>query len=164
MLARIMDLFRTRTARHTFTLFFGSAASKGIAFLISFGLAHFLDRGEYGLFSIALTIMWVVFELTELGMKDSLVRHAAEHVEVGRQDRAAGLFRFAAAVKITLWILVLGLGWVLSGTIAQAFMRGPEDRWQVFIAIVGGIGLGGIILLNGVYYSHKQFYKDVVLS
>ncbi|MHC4597620.1 MAG: oligosaccharide flippase family protein [Planctomycetota bacterium] len=164
MIERSLDLIRTRTAKYTFTLFFGSLTAKGIALAILFALAHLLDRRNYELFAMALTIMWVVFEFTELGLNRSMVRQAAEDVEKGRVDRAAGLFRFVALFKIVLWVVVFLTCWLTSGPIVRAFMEGGGERRHVLLAVAAGIGLGGIVLLNGIFHSYKHFTKDVVLS
>ncbi|MHC4601465.1 MAG: lipopolysaccharide biosynthesis protein, partial [Planctomycetota bacterium] len=164
MIEQIVDLIKTRTARHTFTLFIGNAASKGLALFILFALAHFLDRQDYELIGMAMTIVWLVYEFTELGMNRSLVRHAAEHVEANRFDRAAGLFRFTATVKIVLWAGVFLAGWLASPTIAEYFLGGRGETGIVLLALAGGVGLGGIVFLDGIFYSHKQFYKQVLVS
>jgi O-antigen/teichoic acid export membrane protein len=164
MIERILDLVRTRTAKYTFTLFFGSLAAKSIALAILFAVAHLLDRRDYELFAMALTIMWVVFEFTELGLNRSMVRQAAEDVEKGRVDRAAGLFRVTALFKTVLWIGVFFAGWLASGTIVSVFLEGGGESRHVLLALAAGIGLGGIVLLNGIFHSYRHFYKDVVLS
>ncbi|MHC4779828.1 MAG: oligosaccharide flippase family protein, partial [Planctomycetota bacterium] len=106
MFGTFRDLLKTRTARHTFTLFIGSLASKSIAFGLLFWLARLLDRHEYDLFAVAWTIMLIVYEFTELGMNVTLVRHAAARLGGGEPDRAAGLFRLAASLKAALFVVV----------------------------------------------------------
>ena len=96
MFGPILDLIKTRTARHTFLLFFGTVASKGVGFLILFFLAHLMSREDYATFGMVMTIMWFVYEFSELGMNTTLVRAATEHIEAGRNERGAGLFRLMA--------------------------------------------------------------------
>ncbi len=164
MLSSAYNLLKTRTAIHTYTLFLGSLASKGIAFAVIFLLAHLLSPEAYETFAIAMTVMWLVFEFTELGMNNTVVRHAAQQVAAGEPARAAGIFRLAATVKIALWIVLFAGIWLASGEILETFMEGRGDRLLLMLAVVAGMGLGGIILLNGMFYSHKQFFKDPLLS
>ncbi|GEM_PF-1970420 len=164
MLGRIADLIGTKTAKHTFTLFFGSVLSKGIAFLVLFGLAHLLDRQAYEVFGLVLTLMWLTYEFTELGMNNSVVRHAANHAEAGRHDLAAGLFRLAGTVKVLLWLVVFAAGWLASGALAEAYLGGPGRKIYVILALIGGMGLGSVVFLNGIFYSYKRFARDVFVS
>jgi len=164
MLDRIADLLRTRTARATFTLFFGSVASRGIALVLLVGLMHVLSREEYDRFGLFMTIMWTVYELTELGMNNSLVRHAAAHVDAGRLDRAAGILRWVASAKAVLWTAAALTGFFAARPLARWFLEDPASEDLVRLAFLGGVGLGVIVLLDGIFYCFKQFTKDVILS
>jgi O-antigen/teichoic acid export membrane protein len=164
MFERIADLLRTRTARHTFTLFFGSLASRGIALALLVGLMHVLSREDYDRFGLFMTIMWTVYDLTELGMNNSLVRHAAEHVAAGRLDRAAGFLRWVAGAKALLWAAALVAGFLAARPLAAGLLGDPGHGPLVLLAFAGGVGLGVIVLFNGIFYCFKQFYKDVILS
>jgi O-antigen/teichoic acid export membrane protein len=159
----VRGLELSATARDTVI----NAAGTGLTALFSFAClmvaARALGPAGYGLFALALTVLMMAAELSDLGVNAGIIRHASAHLGAG--DAAAARAVLAAALRAKLVTAAIGALTVvaLAGPLAGLLGR-PAAAGLLRLA---AFGLAGTVLLgafSAALQAHQSFLRNAALS
>lgn len=113
----------SRQLRGSSGLVVGRMISLGLGMVTQVLLVRALSRTDYGAFAYTLALIPMLRILASLGMSKATPRFLSIYDEEGDRPRAAGLLVMQALVilsaGVVLWIAVVGLQGVLSGTLVD---------------------------------------------
>src|SRR5690606_38920589 len=92
--------FKSITLRNSLLVYAGTIGNAGLTFVASILMARLLEPTGYGLFATAVAILFLVNELTDLGINPSIIRYAAMYLQQNEPEKAAVSFRFALRSRL----------------------------------------------------------------
>ena len=129
-LARVLGKcgsLRFRLAQDTAGVMVIQAFSRGLTFAISVVLARLLGVREFGLYSLAMSVLGLLVVPATLGFPQLLVREIAAYRVKGEFGLIRGLLRFAQRTSLLASLLIALLGglvlWVLSDRFSAEAVR-----------------------------------------
>lgn len=162
-LRSLIGLTRARETRETAVLFSGNLTNKALTFLVHLVVIRTLSVREFALFGVAVMVLEVLVELSDLGLNLGLVRNYSLHVETNPQ-RANSMIRLILRAKV-LWTLALSVGlYFLAPVLCRYVLK--KEALTAFVQLAAA-GLSGTVL---VYFllAHLQaarlFFRYVFLS
>ncbi|MFZ5995734.1 MAG: oligosaccharide flippase family protein [Thermodesulfobacteriota bacterium] len=112
MSAANRDKFALSPSEGTFTLakgtslsFLGEIAHTIITYALGIVIAQFLGAGDFGVFSLGITIFNLVVLFSYCGIEDGLMRFIGLYVQNKEIDKAKGIIRFSLLASVGIGIL-----------------------------------------------------------
>ncbi len=145
-----------RTARHAILVTGGNLAGQAIGFIANIWLMRHLGPEGYGRFGVAVAVMMLASQLSDIGITTGFVRYMALF---NRDDpsRATRLLRLTFLLKLAVGLLVLAGGWLCSGVLATWFLHAPELAPLLRMAFVGSLGATLFGFFQAVFQASERF-------
>lgn len=149
-------LIAGRTARNTLLVTGGNLAGQAIGFVANLWLMRRLGPESYGRFGVAVAVMMLASQLSDIGITTGFVRYMAlYHRE--EPAKASRLLRLTFLLKLGVGVAVLAGGWALSGVMAGRFLRAPELAPLLRLAFVGSLGATLFGFFQAVFQAGERF-------
>jgi len=98
----------------------------GLTFVFMVYLARHLGPADYGLFTLALTVVTMLSVVVRMGLDSVVVRHVAAAIERGNRELAKGYFQAAIRIVVVVGVALSLLGMSFSPIIAHKFFDKPQ--------------------------------------
>ncbi|MBU0953698.1 MAG: flippase [Nanoarchaeota archaeon] len=105
-----------------------------ISFVFNIVLARWLQPIEFGLYSLALTIVGIFIIFTNFGIGQTAIRYLAHYIEAGRYGSAKALLLQLLKYRVVLLVLIGFLLIFLPDSIAAIIFQKPEATFIVFLS------------------------------
>lgn len=151
------------TARDTVINAAGTFLTAAFSFGCLLLAGRALGPSGYGLFALALTVLMMAAELSDLGVNAGIIRHASAHLGAG--DAAAARAVLVAALRAKLLtasvgaLAVLALATPLAGLLGRPAAAG--------LLRLAAFGLAGTVLLgafSAALQAHQLFTRNAALA
>lgn len=149
-------LIAGRTARHALLVTGGNLAGQAIGFIANLWLMRRLGPESYGRFGVAVAMMMLASQLSDIGITTGFVRYMALYNR-DEPAKASRLLRLTFLLKLGVGLVVLGGGWALSGLLAGRFLRAPELAPLLRMAFVGSLGATLFGFFQAVFQAGERF-------
>jgi len=149
-------LISGRTARHALFVTGGNLAGQAIGFVANIWLMRHLGPESYGRFGVAVAVMMLASQLSDIGITTGFVRYMALYNR-DEPAKASRLLRLTFLLKLGVGLGVLSGGWALSGILADRFLRGPELAPLLRMAFVGSLGATLFGFFQAVFQAGERF-------
>lgn len=158
------NILQSALLKNSFFVYAGNITNAGLAFFASVLLARLLEPAGFGLFSTAVAILFLVNELTDLGINPSVIRYASMYIQRGDTNSAAQCFRFALKTRLSFALIFVGLGILSSSFIANRLLTTAEIQPLLLVAFLGVIPLMIQSYLSVIFQSEQRFKEHVVMA
>ncbi len=149
-------LIAGRTARNTLLVTGGNLAGQAIGFVANLWLMRRLGPESYGRFGVAVAMMMLASQLSDIGITTGFVRYMALYHR-DAPAKASRLLRLTFLLKLGVGVAVLAGGWALSGVMAGRFLHAPELAPLLRIAFVGSLGATLFGFFQAVFQAGERF-------
>ncbi|WP_243384745.1 flippase [Geothrix alkalitolerans] len=149
-------LIAGRTARNTLLVTGGNLAGQAIGFVANLWLMRRLGPESYGRFGVAVAMMMLASQLSDIGITTGFVRYMALYHR-DAPAKASRLLRLTFLLKLGVGAAVLAGGWTLSGVMAGRFLHAPELAPLLRIAFVGSLGATLFGFFQAVFQAGERF-------
>jgi O-antigen/teichoic acid export membrane protein len=153
---RFRALISGRTARHALFVTGGNLAGQAIGFVANIWLMRHLGPESYGRFGVAVAVMMLASQLSDIGITTGFVRYMALYNR-DEPAKASRLLRLTFLLKLGVGLVVLAGGWALSGVLAGRFLRAPELAPLLRMAFVGSLGATLFGFFQSVFQAGERF-------
>lgn len=113
--------FRFRLARDTIGVMIIRVFSMGLGFAVSVVLARLLGVREFGLYSLAMSVLGLLVVPATFGFPQLLVREIAAYRVKGKWGLIRGLLRFAQRTSLLVSLSIALLGWLTLWLLSDRF-------------------------------------------
>jgi O-antigen/teichoic acid export membrane protein len=137
--------------------FIGSVIGNIAGFGLHILLGRVLGSSAYGLYSLGASVWRIAQSVSSLGLNQGVVRFCAMYQGVGNKARLKGTIFSALVISLISSMLMGGILFALSGTIARELFRAPELAW---ILRFFGIALPFYVLM-GITTSFAQAFRRI---
>jgi O-antigen/teichoic acid export membrane protein len=161
--SRLRAALRSRTARDSLTNVAGTAASVLLSFGVLLIATNVLGPSGFGQFAVALAVLMMASELSDLGVNAGLIRHASVHLGRGDAEAARTVLSVALRAKI---------GTAAAGGLAVAALAAPLADLlgrpaATPLLRIAALGLAGAVLLgyaSAVLQAQQRFRRNAALQ
>jgi O-antigen/teichoic acid export membrane protein len=124
-ISETIELLKSRVAKDSAIVLTGNVLSAGIGFVATVLITRALGLAQFGLFSVAVTVMVVASQFSDFGVSTGLVRFASLYLQ---QDKSKADLMFKVSLKIRLIIaaIVFLIGFLVSGALATEVFGKPD--------------------------------------
>ncbi len=150
----IMNILKTSTLRQsgmtfTFTLINGLL---GMAFYIL--LARYLGPSDFGLFSLSIVVLALTADIGNLGINTGIVNFVSKYFTSDHQ-KSLKYLKLGFILKVTISLITLTVGFVLSPTISRNIFEKPELITAIRLVFLG-VGTTWLFSFTTSYYQASQ--------
>jgi O-antigen/teichoic acid export membrane protein len=162
-LLRWQEYLRGGLRSQTFgnTLWFGSSTIVNgiIGALTSAILARHLGIADFGIYTLVISLLTMLTDVSDLGMSSSIVRFGSESVAAGNRDRLRHVVAIVARWKVLFGVAVILVAWVLLQQIVGYVFHHVDDRIAGYFRLsLVAVALGIVSsIFTPIYQSFKQF-------
>ncbi len=136
------------------TVFGGNVGATLLGFVTNIWAMHALGPEQYGVLSVALVVLYVVWQFTGKGLDQTAVclGRAAGDAQVHAQ-----VFGTACGLKLASCALLLVLGLGLAGPLTRVLVSGSASAVPVMLAFVGATGASLWGFVSAALQSESRF-------
>ena len=132
----IRGIFETATFRQTLITTFGTIVNGALGAIFYIFSARYLGPAGFGLMIVAITVLTLVSDISDLGTDTGLVRFVGKYISVDL-DKARRFLKLGLEIKLVVWVTVLIIGWLLSPLIADGIFVKHSLVTPIRLAFVG---------------------------
>jgi O-antigen/teichoic acid export membrane protein len=122
------------SARGSFFLFSGAAASTIIMAIASILIARFLGPELYGQYTLALVVPQLIFIFTDLGIGQGITKFTAELRSKGETDKITRIIKYGLALRASTGIAIFLINYTFAETLASLLLQRPDLTFYVQLA------------------------------
>lgn len=161
--ATLRDLVRSRTARQSFTILAGSGASTALNLVGTIVVVRTLLPPEFGVVTLALAILGLASQLSDLGLNTGFLRFASLAQREGTLQ-ARSMYHYGLRVKVGVNLAVGAASPFLAEVLARGVFGKPEYRWPLLLAILGAAGSSLFTYVLTIFQSQQRFREYAVTN
>lgn len=161
---RVERFFKSETIRDLVKISVGKFGNAFFAFLVSILIARNLSTGDFGLFSLSLSILIITLEVSgSEGLDNGLVRFSSQYL-ITDNEKADLYFKVTLKLKLFLSLAVVLLGILFTEPLLIHLFNKPELKHAVLFGIAGG-GCASLWRYTlAVLQSYERFTKYALLT
>ncbi len=153
-------MIRTATFRQSTVTLSGTIVNGILGAVFYLLLAHVLGPASFGLFILAVTIMTLLADITNIGTDTGIVRFVSAHLATNK-DKALRVLKLSLEIKIVAGLLVLVVGLLVGPYLSFAIFAKPELTPLLPLVM---IGIGGSLLFTFITASLQAFQRFISWS
>lgn len=159
----IKSVFSTSTFRQSSVTFIATVINGALGAVFFIFVARFLGPTQYGLFSIALTVLTLVASVGNIGTDSGVVNFVSRYI-TNDKEKAYRFLKLALKVKLIVGILILLIGWWSAQYIAEYAFGKPELHPLLQIAFVGVLAQLLFTFGTSALQSMQKFFSWSVVN
>ena len=156
-------------AKGTGIIFIGTMIGSLLAFIGRIILVRFVSQSEYGIYSLAFTILGIFVMISTLGLGDGLTRHIAYYKGKGDETKVSTIIFLSIKIVLVTSIFIGTISLLTSDFISANIFKSPELSMplkiisisipfivliNIFVAITRGFGIVNV----------KIYFQDLLKS
>lgn len=158
IILKLSNKLSSRTVKDSALVFAGNFAGQGLGFLSTLILIRELGPARFGVLSTVLTIMALATQFTDLGISTGFVRYASKYLKED-QRKAEILFKITLYLKLSIGLLVLFLGLIITRPLSSYIFNTSEVEPLIRLAFIGSLGSTLWGFLQAILQAKQWFMK-----
>jgi O-antigen/teichoic acid export membrane protein len=151
----IKDNIKTATLRRSSITFLGTVVNAFFGALFYIFIARILGPSDFGLITIALTVLTLTSDMGDLGTDTGVVNFVSRHIE-NEKEKAYKFLKLGLEIKIFVSIFAIVIGFLFSGFIAADIFLKPQLEFPIQIAFMG---VGSLLLFSFIVHSLQALQR-----
>lgn len=156
-------LLKTKTAKNAIIVAGGNLAGQALGFLATLILIRHLGPERFGMVTVAITVMGLASQLSDLGISTGFIRFASQYFKQ-EPRKAELLMQVTLYLKALIATLVLIIGWFIAHPLAVYVFKQPDLFPLIQLAFVGSLGATLWGYLQAIMQAREWFKKYVWIN
>lgn len=162
-ISEIIQLSKSKIGRDSAIVLAGNIFSAGLGFIATVFITRALGPAEFGLFSLALTVMSIASQFSDFGIGTGLVRFASLYLKNDKL-KADLMFKVSLKIRLIAGILIFLAGFFASETLAVQVFRKPELIFPLKVAFTGTVGISLLGYITATLQARQSFVKFAFIN
>lgn len=160
-ISEFSQISKSKTGKDSIIVLSGNIFGAGLGFLASVLITRTLGPAQFGIFSIAMTVMMIAAQFSDFGIGVSLVRFFSLF---HKKDELRSNLVLKVALKFELIVaaLIFLIGFFSSEFLASYVFKQPILSFPLRLAFIGAFGMAMAAFLSAVLQA-KQSFKQFAL-
>jgi O-antigen/teichoic acid export membrane protein len=162
-ISELIQLSKSKMGKDSAIVLFGNLFGSGLGFLATILVTRTLGPAQFGIFSLALAVMGIATQISDLGISTGLVRFASLYLKTDLQ-KANLMFKVSLKLKLIISMIVFIIGFLSSEALAIYIFENPQLIFPFKLAFIGALGssLAGYISIT--LQSRQSFVKFTYIN
>lgn len=130
-MSEIVNQSLQKMAKATGIIFAGTIIGMFLGFISNIIIVRYLSIGEYGLFSLALTVVGIAAALSPLGLTEGAPRYIAYYRGKGRDEKVAGVVSSTLLISLIMSLLFFIVLFLSSDVISMGIFHDHSLSWPL---------------------------------
>jgi O-antigen/teichoic acid export membrane protein len=157
------NLAFTDTAKDTYIIFSGNLLNAFLGFVYTLIAARVLTVADFGVFSAATNLIYIIVSLSDLGIAGAIVHFVAKLKAEGKEEEAKKYIKATLLIRVVS-TLIISIPLLLSPVFfAEKFMATSQVSLSLWV-FISSIGLIFYSYFPHVLQGWKKFFKAVVVE
>jgi len=153
-----------KVARASVVIFIGQASSTVILSVASMIIARLLGPADYGSYSIALSVAYLMLLFTDFGVNSALVRFAARFRSEERNELIQDLIETGIGFEFVTGLLMFLVSLFLADILANSVVNRPSIVYLIQIASPAILGSALLTTSSSIFVGLDEAKKAALLS
>lgn len=150
------------TARSTYLTTFGAGLNAFLAFIFTIVVARSIPPADFGLFSVVMNLLVILFVICDLGISSSILRFLPQIIREGKKKKAREILKLSFLAILLIGGLMAILLAAFSSSIASFIFVKKELTKPLTIVSVSLLGIPLSCLFISVLQSQQKFLFGVI--
>lgn len=160
---KAFGLATSSTAKDTYILFVGNILSAFFGFLYTLIVARALTVPEFGVFSAALNLVFIIVGVADLGISGGLVNFVADAISKGKTKKADMFKKSAFQIRIVAVTVVVLLLFLIAPYIGSTLLATDAKSVVYLVAIVSATYLIAT-LFPFILQAERRFSRSAIIE
>lgn len=152
----------SQTARSTYLTTFGAGVNAFLGFIFTIIVARSISPADFGLFSVVLNLMTILFVACDVGFSSSILRFLPQAIRDGKEEKMKKIIKLSFMVILGVSGLLALLLVIFSGPIASFVFTKKELFLPLVIVSASLVGLSLSYLFVAVLQGQQKFLFGVI--
>lgn len=130
------EILRTKTIEHTSISVLGTLINGVLGMIFYIVLARNLGPLNFGIFTLSITVLVLIADITNLGFDTSIIRFVGRYIKEDK-IKAYRFLKLAFELKFLFVIIVLVIGFLFMPYVASNILLKPELTFPLTLSIFG---------------------------
>lgn len=153
-------IVKTATFRQSQIIIAGTLINGILGAFFYILMARFLGPADFGLLAVSIATLTLISDVVDFGTNTGLVRFVSANV-LNNKDKALKYLKLSLEAKLVVWILVLGIGILLTPVLANNIFNKPQLLTPLRLVI---FGVGGALLFTFATASLQSLQRYIAWS
>lgn len=158
----LYTLALSQTARSTYLTTFGAGLNAFLGFIFTIVVARSISPSDFGLFSVVLNLITILFVACDVGFSSSILRFLPQALRDGQEEKARKIIKLSFMVVFGVSGLLAFLLAAFSSPIASLVFAKKELFLPLVISSASLIGLSLSYLFVTVLQGQQKFLFGVI--
>jgi len=158
----LYTLALSQTARSTYITTFGAGLNAFLGFVFWIVVARSVSPSDFGLFSVVINLVSILFILCDVGLSSSIIRFLPQAIRDNKKEEVKRIVKLSFLVVLALSGLLALLLAFFSSPLASTLFAKKELSLPLVIASVSLIGLSLSYLFVSILQGQQRFLFGVI--
>lgn len=158
LVGKVKSLLNTSTLKKSSITFAGTVVNAVLGAVFYILTARYLGPSGFGIMTVALTVLTLTADMSDLGTNTGIVNFVSRYIK-RKKIRAYRYLKLGLQVKLTVGLIVMILGVLLSSYIAGNVFAKPELTDPLQIAFAGVMTLLVFSFIVSALQSFQRFWS-----
>lgn len=160
---RARTLAFSSTAKDTYLMFVSNISTAFLGFVFTWILARGLDVSDFGIFSAASNLVFMLVPLVDVGVTAGLIRFVSSFESTGKSEETQKYVKAGFVTRLVLTFLFSIILIIFSEPISRGFLATTDPMIAVWVAIIL-VGMFFMSFFPFVFQAKRQFFKSAVVD
>ncbi|OGM13220.1 hypothetical protein A3D84_05185 [Candidatus Woesebacteria bacterium RIFCSPHIGHO2_02_FULL_42_20] len=151
----ILSSLKSATFHQSAITFLGTAINGILGAVFYILVARFLGPASFGLLMVTITLLTLISDIGDLGTDTGLVNFVGRNIKK-KPFKAYRFLKLGLKIKLMVWLIVLGVGFVFSDQIALLLFKKVELTNPLRLAF---FGVGGFLFFSFITHALQGMQK-----
>lgn len=157
----VAKLINSTLIRQCASVFTGNLFAAGLGFLAVLIVSRKLTVSDFGLFTIALSVIRLVSSLSSLGMDTGMIKHASSFLIDKKTIEAKQVFKTTFIFRLTLSFIIAGIVFASAGLLSTKVFHCSGLAYTLKFAAFGGFTVSLVNYIRSVYHAYQSFKTSI---
>ena len=142
-------------------MFFSNTATAFLGFVFTWILARWLTVEEFGVFSAASNLVFILAPLVDIGVTAGLVRFVSQLEAKGKYEESLKYIKAGFIIRASLTLVFAAILVAFAPLISSKFLATNDPMISVWVALIL-IGIFFVSFFPFLFQARRQFLKSVI--
>lgn len=162
--SNVINLVPSRLARDLTLVFMGNLLAAGLAFLAVVIVSRELTVSDFGLFNLAISVIFIAANLASLGMGTGMIKFASSYLGAEKTAKATQVLRATLLVRLIVSFILVAIMFNTAELLSIKVFHYSSLTPLLKLAAGGIVAVSLLNYLRSALYTYQWFKRSIFLE